>query len=229
MVSGQGNGTISMPNSSQRCIVLLNNVISDSFVMPSALSEGLRMQGEQSMYIDTLYGYIGNQMIPLYAYRDNTCDPRKCTVKKLEKAGLLKIVTKISQIPRNTLLLDPTAEQALSPADMFVKSITVLDCSWEVLDTGKVLSWRIRRALPYLMAANPVNFGKPCKLSSIEALAATLYIIGEKERARDILSKVNWGIRFLEVNEEPLELYSRAKDSSEVIEIQKLYLGCEGE
>ena len=163
-------------------------------------------------------------MIPLYSYRDNSCDPRKCTVKKLEKAGFLKIFSKISQIPRNTLLLDPTAEQALSPADRFVKSITVLDCSWVVLDTGAVSSWRIRRALPFLMAANPVNFGKPCKLSSVEALAAALYIVGEKERAAELLSKVHWGIRFLEVNEEPLRLYAEAKDSTEVVKIQNLFL-----
>ena len=163
-------------------------------------------------------------MIPLYAYRDNSCDPRKCTVKKLEKAGFLTIFTKISRIPRNTLLLDPTAEQALSPADRYVKSITVLDCSWEVLDTGAVSSWRIRRALPFLMAANPVNFGKPCKLSSVEALAAALYILGEKERAHALLSKVSWGIRFLEVNREPLDLYAEAKDSSEVVKIQGFYL-----
>jgi len=121
-------------------------------------------------------------MIPLFAYRDNSCDPRKCTVKKLEKAGFLKIFTRISQIPRNTLLLDPTAEQALSPADRVVRSITVLDCSWVVLDTGQVSSWRVRRALPFLVAANPVNFGKPCKLSSVEALAAALYIMGGQRR-----------------------------------------------
>jgi pre-rRNA-processing protein TSR3 len=163
-------------------------------------------------------------MIPLYSYRDNSCDPRKCTVKKLERAGFLKIFSRIAQIPRNTLLLDPTAEQALSPADRFVRSITVLDCSWEVLDTGAVSSWRIRRALPFLMAANPVNFGKSCKLSSVEALAAALFIVGEKERAAQLLSKVNWGIRFLEVNEEPLRLYADAKDSTEVIEIQNLFL-----
>jgi pre-rRNA-processing protein TSR3 len=163
-------------------------------------------------------------MIPLYSYRDNSCDPRKCTVKKLERAGFLKIFSRISQIPRNTLLLDPTAEQALSPADRFVRSITVLDCSWEVLDTGAVRSWRIRRALPFLMAANPVNFGKPCKLSSVEALAAALFIVGEKERAAELLSKVNWGIRFLEVNEEPLRLYAGAKDSTEVVKIQNLFL-----
>ncbi len=163
-------------------------------------------------------------MMPLYAYRDNTCDPRKCTVKKLEKAGFLKVYTRISQIPRNTLLLDPTAEQALSPADRDVKSITVLDCSWAVLDTGKVRSWRIRRALPFLIAANPVNFGKPCVLSSVEALAGALYIIGEKDLAFELLAKVSWGIRFIEVNKEPLDLYTTAKDSSEVIKIQELFL-----
>ena len=135
-------------------------------------------------------------MIPLFAYRDNSCDPRKCTVKKLERAGFLKIFTKFSQIPRNTLLLDPTAEQALSPADRSVRSITVLDCSWEVLDTGAISSWRIRRALPFLMAANPVNFGKPCILSSVEALAAALFIIGEKGRAAEIPLKSELGGSF---------------------------------
>ncbi len=163
-------------------------------------------------------------MIPLFSYRDNSCDPRKCTVKKLERAGFLKIFTRLSQVPKNTLLLDPTAEQALSPADRFVRSLTVLDCSWEVLDTGAVSSRRTRRALPFLVAANPVNFGKPCTLSSVEALAAALYIMGEKERAGEILAKVSWGIRFLEVNKEPLELYAEAKDSTEVVKIQSLFI-----
>ena len=163
-------------------------------------------------------------MIPILAYRDNTCDPKKCTVKKLERAGLIRIVTRISAIPRNSLLLDPTAEQALSPADLAVKSITVLDCSWEVLDTGSLRSWRIRRALPFLVAANPVNFGKPCMLSSVEALAAALYILGEEQQAHDILGKMSWGIRFLEVNKEPLKLYAAAKNSTDVVRIQQMYL-----
>jgi pre-rRNA-processing protein TSR3 len=163
-------------------------------------------------------------MIPLVAYRDNSCDPRKCTVKKLERAGLIRLVKNISRIPRNTLLLDPTAEQALSPADRTAKSITVLDCSWEVLNTGAVSSWRIRRALPFLVAANPVNFGRPCMLSSVEALAGALYILGEEQQARDILAKVSWGIRFLEVNAEPLSLYATAKDSTDVVKMQDLFL-----
>ena len=163
-------------------------------------------------------------MIPLFAYRDNTCDPRKCSVKKLERFGLVRVVSRLAQIPRSSLLLDPTAEQALSPTDRTAPSITVLDCSWAVLDTSMVRSWRRRRALPFLLAANPVNVGKPFKLSSVEAFAAALVILGERDQARAILEKFGWGIRFLEVNQEPLELYARAKDSREVVAIQATYL-----
>ncbi|HJJ52668.1 MAG TPA: hypothetical protein O0X55_05970, partial [Methanocorpusculum sp.] len=41
--------------------------------------------------------------IPLLAYRDNSCDPKKCTMKKLERFGMMKIVTRIPQIPKTTL------------------------------------------------------------------------------------------------------------------------------
>ena len=164
-------------------------------------------------------------MIPLYSYRDNSCDPRKCTIKKLERAGLVKIVQKISHIPRNTLLLDPTAEQAVSPTDKNVKSITALDCSWEVLDTGSVKSWRIRRALPFLVAANPINFGRPFRLTSAEAIAATLVILGEWGQAEAVMAKFSWGSRLFELNEEPLSLYAAAKDSTEVVAIQNSYIG----
>jgi pre-rRNA-processing protein TSR3 len=163
-------------------------------------------------------------MIPLYAYRDNSCDPRKCSVKKLERSGLVRIVSRISRIPRNTILLDPTAEQAISPADHPSRSITVLDCSWEVLDTGAVRSWRKRRALPFLLAANPVNFGRPWRLSSVEALAAALFILNEPEQAVSVLGTQNWGCRFLELNSELLKDYAAASDSSEVIRIQERYL-----
>jgi len=163
-------------------------------------------------------------MIPLYAYRDNSCDPKKCTVKRLERSGLVKVLSKISHIPRTSILLDPTAEQALSPADCPPRSITALDCSWDVLDTGAVSSWRKRRALPFLVAANPVNFGRPWRLTSVEAFAAALFILGEVAQAALILESQGWGPRFLELNEEPLSLYAAAGSSTEVIRIQGLYL-----
>ena len=61
-------------------------------------------------------------------------------------------------------------------------------------------------------------------LSSVEALAASLYILGEQERAAKVLGCVSWGIRFLEVNKEPLELYAKAMDSTEVVRFQELFL-----
>ena len=163
-------------------------------------------------------------MIPLYAYRDNSCDPKKCTVKRMERSGLVRVLSKISHIPRNTLLLDPTAPQALSPADRPPRSITALDCSWDVLDTGAVQSWRKRRALPFLVAANPVNFGRPWRLTSVEAFGAALFILGEPEQAAVVLESQKWGPRFLELNQEPLKLYADAADSTAILEIQGLYL-----
>ncbi|WOF17357.1 DUF367 family protein [Methanoplanus sp. FWC-SCC4] len=163
-------------------------------------------------------------MIPLLAWRDNTCNPKVCSVKKLEKFRLVKIYPKIQQIPKNTLLLDPTATQALSPADKIAPSITVLDCSWEKLNTGIVEGWHRRRALPFLVAANPGHFGRAFMLNSVEAYAAALYILGEKEQAELVLSKFNWGLRFLEVNKEPLEEYAEAKDSSDIVRIQSYYI-----
>ena len=78
-------------------------------------------------------------MIPLYAYRDNSCDPRKCTVKRLERSGLVRVLSKISHIPRNTILLDTLPRNRHSPLRTgLARSITALDCSWEVLDTGAV-------------------------------------------------------------------------------------------
>jgi pre-rRNA-processing protein TSR3 len=143
---------------------------------------------------------------------------------KMKRFGRVKILSRISDIPRNTLLLDPTAEKAISPMDRDTPSLTVLDCSWEVLDTSVVQKFRTRRALPFLLAANPLHYGKPFQLSSIEAFAAALFILGEQEQAMQILSLYTWGGRFIELNAEPLSLYAEAKNSAEVIAIQSGYL-----
>lgn len=164
-------------------------------------------------------------MIPLISYRDNTCDPRKCTIKRLERYGFVRVVPSFRQVPKGTLLLDPTAGVVISPADRrWVRTITALDCSWEVLEREELSIFRGRRALPFLVAANPVNFGKPFVLSSVEALAAALIILGEQEQAELILSKVPFGIRFLEVNAEPLAEYAAAVDSAGVLAVQAEYL-----
>ncbi|MDY0386000.1 MAG: DUF367 family protein [Methanolobus sp.] len=165
--------------------------------------------------------------IKLFLYHAKQCDPKKCTGKKMAKFGLVKLSEKIEKIPSRSILLDPMAEKALSPGDSTKKGITVLDCSWEELERvfPQLLRMRLEhRALPYLVAANPVNFGKPFKLTSVEAFAAALYILGNKQQAEKVMSKFNWGHTFLELNHEPLEEYAEAKDSRDILRIQSEYM-----
>jgi len=80
------------------------------------------------------------------------------------------------------------------------------------------------RCLPFLIAGNPVNFGKATKLSTVEALAAALYIIGHADQASELLNIFKWGHTFLELNYDRLESYRKARDSKEVVELQKRYI-----
>ncbi|MCE8423372.1 MAG: DUF367 family protein [Candidatus Methanoperedens sp.] len=166
-------------------------------------------------------------MISLYLYHADQCDPRKCSGKKLARFNLAKLYKKPGQLPYSAILLDPFAEQALSPADFAGNGIVALDCSWEEVERVFPILERHRfrhRALPFLVAANSVTFGKPFKLSTVEAFAAALYILGEKEQAALILDKFKWGYVFLELNHEPLERYSEAMDSTGVVKIQGDYI-----
>jgi pre-rRNA-processing protein TSR3 len=80
------------------------------------------------------------------------------------------------------------------------------------------------RLLPFLVAANTVNYGKPSKLSCAEAAAATLYICGKVKAAEAILKEFGWGMEFIKLNEELLELYRTAKDGQDVIVRQNDWL-----
>jgi len=80
------------------------------------------------------------------------------------------------------------------------------------------------RCLPYLIAANPVNYGKPTKLSTVEALAAALYIAGFKRKAEKLLSIFKWGPQFIRLNQKFLDSYAEARDSNEVVELQKKFM-----
>ena len=134
-------------------------------------------------------------------------------------------------LPKRAIVLNPFSQIAFSPADkQRIESfgLAALDCSWEHAE--KVLIKHARgtsRCLPFLIAGNPVNFGKPTKLTTVEALVAALYIAGFKEEALQLLSIFKWGHTFLELNKERLESYTSAKDSKAVVELQKNFIAHE--
>jgi pre-rRNA-processing protein TSR3 len=166
--------------------------------------------------------------VPIYVYDEGQCDPKKCTAKKLVRLGMAIEIRHLRQSPRGCLVLDPSAEKAVSMEDKGIvqtNGILVMDLSWRNIDSfPKVVKGAFPRALPYLLAANPVNWGKPTKLSSAEAVAATLYIVGFMEQAKALLSKFSFGEQFLLLNQEPLERYSQARTSAEVVAIQSDYI-----
>lgn len=153
-------------------------------------------------------------------------DPEKCTARKLARFDLVELHESDRATPRG-IILDPHAEQALSPTDAETAAdcgVVALDCSWRSADPEEFDLKGRSRALPYLVAANPVNFGKPLKLNTVEALAGALYILGEKSRARTLLGKFTWGETFLELNAEPLDRYADCTTSQEIVAVQGEYL-----
>lgn len=164
--------------------------------------------------------------VRLFALHLGQCDPKRCTSKKLARFDLITLVSSPRHVPRRALVLTPESDTALSREDRGVarsRGIWVIDASWK---RGEVPALRGRRtrALPYLVAANPVNYGKPFLLTSVEALAASLYILGEPDEARAILAKFGWGQTFLDLNREPLEAYRSAETSTGVVEAQSEFI-----
>ena len=105
---------------------------------------------------------------------------------------------------------------------MAKKGIAVVDCSWARLEETPfhLMKGSHPRLLPYLVAANPVNYGKPCTLSCVEALAACLIVTGHQQDANTILSKFKWGDSFTSLNSELLEKYKECKTSTDVVAAQ---------
>ena len=145
-------------------------------------------------------------------------DPRKCSAAKLVKFGLAKPVTRTTS---RTLILNPFSKKILLESDKkLVHSITGIDCSWNLAVPAfqKPFSG-ISRKLPPLLAGNPMNYSKLNKLSTVEALAAAVYILGEPDLTHNLLQKFKWGNTFFELNKNLLQDYSKAQSESEIFEI----------
>lgn len=165
-------------------------------------------------------------MIPVFVYDKNQCDPKKCTAKRMLKFGLAKEAKTLHAIPKGSIVLSPFAEKALSPDDIRYArhGLVVMDLTWTNIDEFPRPKGTNDRALPYMLASNPINWGRPMELNSAEAVMASLFILGEREQAEIFLGRFNWAPEFMRLNGELLEEYSSAKDSTEVVRIQNEYI-----
>ena len=163
--------------------------------------------------------------VPLAMWDFEHCDPRRCSGKILERFGVLR-----SLQHRETfrgVALSPTATLLVSPADTAVVQrygASVIDCSWKELAASpqlaetfpKLLHGSTPRLLPFLVSANPVNYGRPMKLNCAEALAAALCICGLEADAKIVMSHFRWGDQFFELNRSLIDRYQLCASDEEI-------------
>lgn len=153
-------------------------------------------------------------------------DPTKCTARRLARFDLVALHRADRETPSG-VVLNPHAERALSPADADARRLVALDCSWASAEAAQFSLPGDHRALPFLVAANPINYGRPFRLNTAEALAAGLVILGDRAQAEAVLEPFRWGETFLTLNDEPLRRYADCADSGAVVAVQDEYLAAE--
>ncbi|GAA6053082.1 hypothetical protein JCM3770_000375 [Rhodotorula araucariae] len=166
-------------------------------------------------------------LVPVAMWDFDHCDPRKCSGKKLARMDLMQEL-RVGQRFQG-IVMSPKGKDVVSPADkdiVAVAGVAVVECSWARLDEipfNKIRSPH-ERILPYLVAANPVNYGKPYKLTCAEAIAAALYITGFDEQAELLMSKFSWGHSFWEVNGPIIERYRTCTTPESVLAMQEVMI-----
>ncbi|GFR30686.1 ribosome biogenesis protein TSR3 homolog [Trichonephila clavata] len=182
---------------------------------------------EEHLLLPEDYRYHIEVPFPVAMWDLKQCDPKKCSGRKLSRLGLIKTLRLGQRF--NGIILSPNATKCVGPQDKEIimeHGAAVVDCSWACLEKTPFnrMKGQHLRLLPYFVATNPINYGKPCCLSCVEALAAVFYITGFEELAESYLKQFKWGHTFLEVNEELLSSYSSCVSSEDVLSVQENYL-----
>lgn len=149
------------------------------------------------------------------------CDPKRCSGKRLLRQGLMRELA--PGVRFGGVVVTPNGRHVVSPADrpaVETLGAAVVECSWARV--AEVQWARFggtspnQRLLPYLVAANPVNYGRPWRLNCAEALAACFAIVGHRDWAEEVLAPFGYGEAFLDINAELLERYAACEDEAGV-------------
>lgn len=154
-------------------------------------------------------------------YRKGDDSKNKCTALRLENENFADVYDFPDKLPVGTVL-DPYAEKALSVDDS--PPLIVVDCSWKSSRKEIKKVSGEHRALPFVVSANPVNYGKPFQLNTAESVICSLYILRHKKRALEVAEKFDYGKEFLKLNYDRLEKYSTCENSAQIIKAQEQYL-----
>jgi len=127
------------------------------------------------------------------------------------------------------VVVSPKAKTIVSPADRELLEqygAAVVECSWKRVEEVPFsrIGGKCERLLPYLLPANPTNYGRPWRLNCVEALAACYFICGHQEWAEEILSTFSYGEAFLEMNGTVLKRYAAAENEEGVKSVEGAWL-----
>ncbi|KAI4120656.1 MAG: hypothetical protein LQ338_006857 [Usnochroma carphineum] len=155
------------------------------------------------------------------------CDPKRCSGKRLMHFGMMRELSVGQKFPG--VVISPNAKTLISPLDrplLELHGAAVVECSWVRISEvpWSKIGGKHERLLPYLVAANSTNYGRPWRLNCAEALAATFYILGHEDWAEHVLQHFSYGKPFLEINAQVLKRYAACHNEDEVKECEKRWL-----
>lgn len=170
--------------------------------------------------------------VPLLLVLTGEDDPRRCSGRRLVRLREVTEIPAARPPPAHTVVLDPHAELPLSRADRprtLAAGLLGVDCSWNRIGaSGQYpveIPWlrglKVRRRLPWLVAANPQHHGRLAELNTAEAFAAALFVLGEGDRARRLLAPFAGGPAFFDLNRVALAAYASAESAEAIVRAEQ--------
>jgi len=149
----------------------------------------------------------------------NHCDAKRCSGKRMIRLGLMRQLGLNQRHPG--VIITPAGKTLVSRADLPIllqHGAAVVEASWNRINEVNFsrIGGKHERLLPYLVAANQTNYGRPWRLNCVEALAAAFAICGRDDWAREALASFSYGEAFMEINKEVLSRYAKCETAEEV-------------